>query len=165
MTATTSSILKRLAGENVPNDRKICGNIYSHYFNYKILCVLHQTKREGNKNFFNSYSKQGYYLRKHIFCPMFLEVIKQELLNSEELAWITSPLFMGQVKTANVKNIRQCEFLHHFLTGVVAGSFPKKTFFDLTLIKTNSPVDHEWIDCTYHEDLENPPTKYLENKE
>jgi hypothetical protein len=96
---------------------------------------------------------------------MFLEVIKQELLNLEELAWVTPPLFKGQVKTANLKNIRQCEFLHHFLTGGVAASFPINTFFDLVLIKTNIPVDHEWIDCTYHKDLENPPANYLDNKE
>jgi hypothetical protein len=158
MTATACRILKRWTEENVPNDKKICGNVYSHYFNYKILSVLHQTKREGNKNFFDSYNKQGYNLLKQIFHPMFLEVIKQDLLNSEELSWVSPPLFKGQVKTANLK-------FHHFLTGVVAGSFPKKTFFDLTLIKTDIPVIHKWIKCTYHKDLENPLANYLDNKE
>jgi hypothetical protein len=131
--ATVRRILKRWTEENVPNDKQICGNIYSHYFNYKISSVLHQTKRECNKNFFESYNRLGFYLPKQMFCTMFWEVMKQELLlNSEELAWVTPPPFMGQVKTANVKNICQFEFLHHFLTGVVSGTFPNKTFFDLT---------------------------------
>jgi hypothetical protein len=76
----------------------------------------------------------------------------------------SSSLF-GHLKTVNVKNIHQCEFPHGFLTGLVAGTFLKKSFFDLTLIKTNIPVDHEWINSSYHEDLENPLAHHLDNEE
>jgi hypothetical protein len=46
-----------------------------------------------------------------------------------------------------------CDFLHHFLSGVVAGTFPKRKFFELTVLNTDIPIDKEWDDCCYHQDL------------
>ena len=126
--------LKRWTEDYVPNNMKTCGNIYGHYLNYKIMNVLHKTKRGGVNNFFDCYRQHGYYLLKDVFRPRFLEVMKQELLsifNLSELSWQDIPVSNSQVKLVIFKKplLCQCEFLHNFILGVIAGCFPKKTFY------------------------------------
>ena len=37
-------------------DKKVCGNIYGHYLNYKIANILHETKRDGTQDFFEHFN-------------------------------------------------------------------------------------------------------------
>jgi hypothetical protein len=105
-----------------------------------------------------------------------LEVIKNEILNvvySRELTWNAVAIAKKQVKSVLFNKVHienpdddgGCEFLHHFLSGVGAGTFPKKTFFELTVLQTDIPIDKEWDDCCYHQDLTDPPAHYLDNEE
>ncbi len=48
-------------------DKKVCGNIYGHYLNYKIANILHETKRDGTQDFFEHFNMYGYYVVKDIF--------------------------------------------------------------------------------------------------
>jgi hypothetical protein len=60
----------------------------------------------------------------------------------------------------------ECKFLHHFISMIAAGSFPKKTFFQLTLIKTDVLVGHKWVNSTFHTDLTSPrPAKCVDKEE
>jgi hypothetical protein len=150
---------------------KFCGNIYGHYFNYKVANVRHKTKRLGEVNFFDCYQRNGFYLLKDIFRGPFLEVIKQEILNVEKPSWVVPDISQGQVKV-NLLKTRfdkpdekiKGTFLHNFLTAVVAGTFPEKKFFEVALVKTNIPNRHEWVDCDFHEDISDAPETFLYNE-
>ena len=166
-------ILKRWTEEKKPDDMAICGQIYSQYFTYKLDNVLHKTKLFGEQNFSECFNRQGYYVLKHIFRPRFLKIMKTEVLASSKLDWGKPPVSREQVETCPLSNFRLedpnahggCEFLHHFLSGVVAGSFPKKIFFDLTIMKTVKPKGREWVDCVFHQDCLDPPAHYLDRPE
>ncbi len=159
--------------EAVANDMKFCGNMYSHYFNYKLRRVLHKTRRGGELDFWAYYNKHGYYPLKKVFRPKFLTVIKNEILNaleSKKLQWkpvaiskkqVTSILF-DKLRLEDPEEHGGCDFLHHFLSGLVKGSFPKKKFFEMTLLKTVTD-DKEWEECCYHQDLTDPPAHFLDN--
>ena len=175
-TATARKILIRWTEEKFPEDLEKCGNIYSHYLKNKIENVLHQTERGGNNNFFDCMNKHGYYLLKDVFRPKFLGVMKRELLQvmkSKHFKWAIIPASNGQVKYVHFNNVHLekqddysgCEFLHHFLTGLIAGPFHGKIFSDVTLMKTIIPKpSQKWVECSYHTDLIDPPTTYLNNE-
>jgi hypothetical protein len=115
--------------KELANDMKFCGNMYSHYSNYKLRNVLHKTRRGGENNFWDCYNKNGFYVMKCILRPKFLEVIKKEILTvleSRKLPWkpvaiakkqVTSVLF-NKVGLEKPDDYGGCEFLHHFLSGV-----------------------------------------------
>jgi hypothetical protein len=89
--ASNRRILKRWTKDKkVSKDLKFCGNMYSHYFNYKVAHYQHKTKRLGMVDFFDCYKRNGFYLLKDIFCGPFLEVIKQEILNAKKPSWYFS---------------------------------------------------------------------------
>jgi hypothetical protein len=47
----------------------------------------------------------------------------------------------------------------------VKNSFPKKKFFEMTVLKTDIPVGKEWDNCCYHQDyLTDHPAHYLDNE-
>jgi hypothetical protein len=169
-------ILKRWTEEKVPNNMKVCGTIYSHYFNWKIANVLLKTRGGGEDNFFDSYNKHGFYILKSIFRRKFLEVIKKEVLavvKSQKLPWNAVAISKKQVKSVLFDNVRLenpedhggCDFLHHFLSGVAKGTFPKKKFFELTVLKTAIRRGQTWKDCIYHEDLSDAPEAFLNDEE
>ena len=173
-TATARKFLIRWTEENFQNDLEKCSNIYSHYMNYKIANVLHQTERGRENDFFEYLNKHGYYLLKHVFRPKFLGVMKKELLRvikSKHYKWDSLLTSKRQVKYVHFNNLHLeeaddhggCEFLHHFLSGLVAGAFPEKKLFDVTLLKTDIPVRKKWTECSYHTDLSDPPSHYLNN--
>jgi hypothetical protein len=98
--------------------------------------VEHKTRRGGVINSW-LFNKHGYYPLKKVFCPKFLEVIKNEILNALESRklpckpvaiskkQVLSVLF-DKVHLEDPDDHGGCEFLHHFLSGLVKGSFPKR---------------------------------------
>jgi hypothetical protein len=92
---------------------------------------------------------------------------------SLKFPWNAVAISKKQVKSVLFDNVRLenpedhggCDFLHHFLSGVVKGTIPKKKFFELTVLKTAITRGQTWKDCIYHEDLSDPPEAFLNNEE
>jgi hypothetical protein len=53
--------LKRWTEERNTGNKKVCGNIYGHYLNYRIAHILHKTKKDGTQNFFEHFNRHGYF--------------------------------------------------------------------------------------------------------
>jgi hypothetical protein len=130
--STARRALKRWTEMKVPNNMKICGNIYGHYFNFKIANAIHVTKRKGRTDFFDTYTRNAYNVLKDIFREKFLDVIKKEVSKAEKPSWVHPVVSHNQVKVSLLKtrleksvNNGGCTFLHNFLSVVVAGTFPK----------------------------------------
>lgn len=164
---TARKTLKRWTEKNFPEDRQFCGTMYGDYFNYKISKAIHVTKRDGTLNFFDSYKKWGYYIVKDIFRVQFLHVIKQEILQAEIPSWVYTAISHRQMKTTFLKTRLDnggCDFLHHFLTRVAAGSFPEKTFWEVAILRNEYSTAQKWIPCVFHADLSDAPPEYLDNE-
>jgi hypothetical protein len=41
---------------------------------------------------------------------------------------------------------------------------PQKHLWEISWIKNEIPVDHEWIDCDFHVDIEDAPKSFLQNE-
>jgi hypothetical protein len=169
--STARRALKRWTEMKFPKNMKICGNIYGHYFNFKIANAIHVTKRQGKTDFFDTYTRNGYNVLKDIFREKFLDVIKKEVSKAEKPSWVRPVVSHDQVKVSLLKsrleksvNNGGCTFLHNFLSVVVAGTFPKKKFFEVARLKTNVSAKHKWKPCVFHTDIGDPPEDYLDNE-
>jgi hypothetical protein len=164
---TARKTLIRCTEERRPNDKKFCGQMYGHFFDWKISNIDRRTKRGGEESFYDSFNKHGWFRLKYIFRPTILEVMRQEIINSN-LDWELFPGGNNQVysvmsKSRLCKEELGCEFLHHFFKVVTAGSFPNKNAVcKLTLLKTKIEDNHEWVDCDYHTDITDPPETYVD---
>jgi hypothetical protein len=131
--------------------------MYGHFFNWKISNVDRRTKRGGEESFYDSFNRHGWFRLKYIFRPIILEVMRQDIINSN-LEWEVFPGGNNQVysvmsKSRLCKEELGCECLHHFFKVVTAGSFPiKNVVCELTLLKTEIGHNHQWVDCDYHTD-------------
>jgi hypothetical protein len=170
--ATARRSLKRWTETRFRDNMKSCGNLYGHYFNYKIANAVHVTKRQGTTKFYSWYQKNGYYVVKDVFRKKFLEVIKAEISQAEKPYWVRPEVSHGQVKVCLLKthlekpkNNGGCTFLHNFLDTVVKGTFGKKNIFEVGWLKTKVASKHKWIPCKFHIDIGDPPAKYLEDHE
>jgi hypothetical protein len=167
---TARKTLIRWTEEKRPMDKKFCGQMYGHFFNWKISNVDRRTKRGGEESFYDSFKKHGWFRLKYIFRPTILEVMRQEIINSN-LDWQVLPSGNNQVysvmsKSRLCEEELGCEFLHHFFKVVTAGSFPNKNAVcELTLLKTEIGHNHEWVDCDYHTDLTDAPETYVDKEE
>jgi hypothetical protein len=72
-----------------------------------------------------------------------MKVVKSQKLPWNSMKQVKSVLF-DKVHLENPDDHGGCDFLHHFLSGVVKGTFPKKTFFELTALKTAIRRGQNW---------------------